>query len=142
MPFLFWLSALIFQGNAEDHEQVVSSDLTTCLLEYGVFEGQSSYLLFVLKSQYKVPQEVKERNILLSFKKPLAQSVWEIFKGTMTSYWKSTHSTHYQKTNRCRSQGNWLALFHFSKSLKQNAVQGKETTAKNRNKRNSGKTNL
>lgn len=83
-----------------------------------------------------------KRKILHYLLKRLWQRVLgEYLKGTMTSYWKSTHSTHYQKTHRCRNQGNQPALFYFSKSLIQNAIQKKETTAKSRNKSSSGKTN-
>lgn len=72
-----------------------------------------------------------KRDILYYLLKSLWQRVlWENLKGTMTSYWKITHSTHYQKTHRCRNQGNQPALFYFSKSLVQNATQKKEMTAK------------
>ena len=66
----------------------------------------------------------------------------ELLKGTMTSYWRSIHSLHYQKPSRRRSQGNLPGFSCFSKSLLQKAVQREQTTAKSRNKSSSEKTSL
>lgn len=60
----------------------------------------------------------------------------------MTSYGKDTHSTHYQETHRCSNQGNQPALFYSSKSPYRMPCRKRGTTAKSRNKRSSGKTNL
>lgn len=133
---------LEFSGdNAEDNWWVgFSSDLPACLLGYIVLEGQPLYLLcFKILVQNCIGDERETVRYLV-------KSLWErafeeLLKGTMTSYWKSIHSTHYQKMSRCRSKETFL-FFPAFQSLPQKDVQRKQTTAKSRNKSSSEKTSL